>query len=432
RVGALPMELLQLSVNFRSARPVVDWVNTVFSQAFPAHDDPARGGVRFSTGVALDREDPLAGVFTRLSPKDKQQDSDSQVLRRAQAADVAALCTRLSNEHPGDSIAILVRSRSSLDALVPALREAGLRWNAEDIDPLLAHMPVRDLFTLLCAVENTADITAWFALLRSPLAGLRLADLDLLASLQQAADCSLFDCLQQHQAHPGLSAEARQILARILPPLIAARHLRQTLPLAELLQNLWIELSGPATLDKPGLLPTIERFFHLVDEAAPQGYVVDMLALEEKLSKSRSSERDEGVPLQIMTIHKSKGLEFDHVILPDLDRRPRADDDPLILWQDFLDRSQVSRPLLALMTARGEERDPLYAFLKQEGTARARYETTRLLYIGVTRAIRSAWLFGTVTRNEEDCSAGKGSLLATVLPALVASAEVDAVALEWS
>lgn len=439
QVGSLPMELLQLSVNFRSARPVVDWVNTVFAQAFPEQDDPARGGVRFSSGVALDREDPRAGVFTRLYPRDRkkgeekspQKDSDSQVLRRIQAADVAELCQRLIKDHPGDSIAILVRSRSSLDALVPALREAGLRWNAEDIDPLLAHMPVRDLFTLLCAVENTADITAWFALLRSPLAGLRLADLDLLASLQQAADCSLFDCLQQHQAHPGLSAEARQILARILPPLIAARHLRQTLPLAELLQNLWIELGGPATLDKPGLLPTIERFFHLVDEAAPQGYVVDMQALEEKLSKARSSERDEGVPLQIMTIHKSKGLEFDHVILPDLDRRPRQDDDPLILWQDFLDRNQVSRPLLALMTARGEERDPLYTFLKREGTARARYETTRLMYIGVTRAIRSAWLFGSVTRNGEECSAGKDSLLATILPALLSAASADAIALEW-
>src|SRR5690606_9983319 len=128
----------------------------------------------------------------------------------------------------------------------------------------------------------------------------------------------------------------------------------------------------------------VQTFFRLVAEAAPHGTVLDIEALEERLGKSRSSERDENVHLQIMTIHKAKGLEFEHVILPDLDRPPRPTDSPLILWQDYLDRHQQSRPLLALMTSRGQSRDALYDFLRKEAAAREAYETTRLLYVGVT------------------------------------------------
>src|SRR5690606_35391382 len=128
---------------------------------------------------------------------------------------------------------------------------------------------------------------------------------DLLAGLQQAEGGTLFACLQRHRDNSSLLDETRLALARILPPLMTARRLRQTLPLAELLEKLWLELGGPSCLDNAGLLPTIESFFRLVAELAPHGTMIDVQALEEKLTSSRSSERDEGVKLQIMTIHKA-------------------------------------------------------------------------------------------------------------------------------
>src|SRR5690606_13111102 len=98
------------------------------------------------------------------------------------------------------------------------------------------------------------------------------------------------------------------------------------------------------------------------------------------------------------------------------------DDSALLLWQEYRDRQLRSWPLLALMRAKGKDADPLYDYLNADAALRNAYETTRLSYIAVTRAIRSAWLFGAVTPTPkgESYNASSGSLLATMLPALLA------------
>ena len=57
-LGRLPLEPLTLRVNFRSTRPLVDWINACFAQVLPARDDVLRGAVQFAESVAA----PDAGV----------------------------------------------------------------------------------------------------------------------------------------------------------------------------------------------------------------------------------------------------------------------------------------------------------------------------------------------------------------------------------
>jgi ATP-dependent exoDNAse (exonuclease V) beta subunit len=329
----------------------------------------------------------------------------------------------LRQRQPADHIAILVRGRNHLNDVVVALRARQLAWNASEIDPLLSYSVIADLFSLLRALLNPGDVTAWLALLRSPLAGLGLADLELLAQHAKSSRCTLWRVLLNHQECP-LSAEGARRLQRCVPVLRKARRLRQRLPLRDVLEKSWLELGGPAAVADAGMLPNIAAFFTLVEQQAEHGDIVDIHDFEERLHASHGSAQASDVKLDIMTIHKSKGLEFDHVILCGLDRKPRSNDAPLLRWRDFPDVHANPRLLLGLTHKRGQQADALYQFLKREEDCREDYEITRLLYIGVTRAAKSVWLFGTVTeaKSKTENRVFKGnpkSLLNSVLPVLL-------------
>ncbi len=89
-----------------------------------------------------------------------------------------------------------------------------------------------------------------------------------------------------------------------------------------------------------------------------------------------------------MTIHRAKGLEFDHVIVPGLHRVSRIDDPPPILWRsgsriDFCWACVVRRTATAYIDG-----------LSHEERHRDANERMRLLYVAATRARRTLHLFG--------------------------------------
>ncbi|MES2623919.1 MAG: UvrD-helicase domain-containing protein [Pseudomonadota bacterium] len=417
-IGSVTLEPLQLGINFRSDSKVVDWVNLVFSGAFPQIDDIDRGGVHYSPSQArADVAEADAGVTAQFWIADENTDTESK--RDVEAEAVATLCSRLQSEDPQQSIAILVRGRSHLNAIVPALRAHGLRWNASEIDSLLSYGAVNDIFILLQALLNRADGTAWFALLRTPFVGLCIADIETLALYANSNEYSLWTALQQHASLTALSDDGRSRLARCVPILQHTYDLRQQLPLRILLENTWIALGGPATLHETSVLPNIVTFLTLVEQHEVQGDLPDIHNFRKQLARCYGSAVDAAVNLHIMTIHKAKGLEFDVVILPGLDRSPPAPDSPLLIWKEFLDTDNEPRPLLGLLPSKGADTDPVYQYLRLEAGMRIELETTRLLYIGVTRAIRQAWLFGNVKVGKDGPAAPSRSLLQTIFPQLL-------------
>src|SRR5690606_11017266 len=168
-VNGVPLHDAPLRVNFRSTPTIVDWVNQVFVRAFPSEEKIARGAVRYETSNAFN--DDAAGREVRVF--DLSDDPD----REREAAHCVTLVRQALNATSDGSIAILVRNRSHLRAIVPALSAAAISWRATDIDPLITRTAVRDLLTLFKALSNLADRIAWLALLRSPLIGLANADL---------------------------------------------------------------------------------------------------------------------------------------------------------------------------------------------------------------------------------------------------------------
>jgi len=109
--------------------------------------------------------------------------------------------------------------------------------------------------------------------------------------------------------------------------------------------------------------------------------------------------------LQLMTIHKAKGLEFDTVILPGLGSPPRHDDPPLLRWMETPHSGGAGYPadlLLAPIRETGGEHDLLYNYLGQLEKDKSRFEAGRLLYVAATRAKHALHLLGTVKRDKSD------------------------------
>ncbi len=432
-IGDVRLASLQLRANFRSHSAVVRWVNQVFGQAFPGQDDIGRGAVRYAASEAVHPDQEDSGVSTLMLVSDREQDDlDSHDESWAEARQVAALVQQLRERHPQRGIAILVRSRGHLRDIVPALREAGLRWHASEIDPLLSYPAIMDLLNLCKALLNPADITAWFAILRAPWAGLTMADILDLGLRARTLGCLPWQVLQDCASKALVSADGRARLTRIVPVLAAARKRRGRQPLRAWLEQTWIELGGPATLPPNLEAANLESFFQLLEKHENATDIVDIHRFEQALEARYGNQVvGEANAVQVMTLHKAKGLEFDYVILPGLHRGNRQDDKPLLSWKEHIDRHGEARLLMALPAPRGEEEDAVYAYLDSEAGERGKLEDTRLLYIGVTRAVRHAWLLGVVRRGKDGDikSPGDNTLLARVWQALNSGDIADTV--QW-
>jgi len=102
-----------------------------------------------------------------------------------------------------------------------------------------------------------------------------------------------------------------------------------------------------------------------------------------------------------MTMHKSKGLEFDHVIIPRLHKLAPNDGQQLLLWRERLSHEGERQLLLGPLAPVGGEKDRLYAYMKKETALQLEYEATRLFYVGCTRAIKKLYLFASLAKTEE-------------------------------
>ena len=93
-----------------------------------------------------------------------------------------------------------------------------------------------------------------------------------------------------------------------------------------------------------------------------------------------------------MTIHKSKGLEFDYVILPGLNRRPRYDESNIIASKIFSGKENQSIGLAAPFVK--NDKDSFYNYINNFEKQNRANEVVRLLYVVLTRAKKKIFILG--------------------------------------
>ncbi|HHJ80308.1 MAG TPA: DNA helicase UvrD, partial [Candidatus Tenderia electrophaga] len=309
---------------------------------------------------------------------------------------------------------VLVRARSHLVEILAALKNAALPYRAIEIEKL-GHRPVvQDLYVLTRALLHPADRLAWLAVLRAPWCGLELADLNLLADAD--AKAVIWQQLQDDDLIGRLSAAGQQRLGRLQAVFAQAMAARCQYGLRYWLESVWLQLAGPACVDNATDLEDAEVFFNLLQQLDSAGGLDDLPQLNERLDKLFALpdiEADDG--LQLMTIHKSKGLEFDTVILPNLGRQAAADDSPLLMWLERWSAGEHGELLLAPLRATGDKHDAIYLYLKSIDKRKSEYETGRVLYVAATRARTQLHLLGHTTTKDEELKPPRSSSLLSLL-----------------
>jgi ATP-dependent exoDNAse (exonuclease V) beta subunit len=410
--GAIPLEPLTLRVNFRSSARVVDWVNRVIGPAFPSAEDLVTGAVTYRPSTAaqpghdtrVGMRDVLRQVASADSPAPIGPVAVHAVGPRddeAEARIVLDIIRRERAESPLSTLAVLVRSRSHADAISTALRSAGVRFQAVDMDPLGAAAVVRDLCMLTRALRHPADRIAWLAVLRAPWCGLTLTDLATLT--RDAPDATIPDLIGDRERLGRLTANGRVRVGRVRGILDSALEKKGTLPLRRWVEGVWLELGGPAGIEDENASRDAEVFLDLLDRSDRGGDIEDMKRFEVRVSRlfarpdigAETNTRGEAF-VQLLTIHKAKGLEFDTVILPGLGRTTRSDPPRLIEWMEFVDPTGRPRLLAAPVREAGAGTDPLCRFIAGAASARSFHEDTRLLYVAATRARTRLHLVGHV------------------------------------
>jgi len=417
-IGALPLTSLRLSRNNRSCPEVVDWINTHFPALFPVGDEPLAGEIRYRPFVATRAMAPGAGVW--LHPVAVGRDDEREAVARREAAAVVAIIEAEWQAEPTRKIAVLARARDHLAALVAAIRRhpAGWRFAAVELEPLSQRQVVQDLIALTRALHHRADRVNWLAILRAPWCGLRLADLHALAGADHVA--TIWSLINDAGHVACLAADGQQRLLHLRAVLGEALAGQGRQRRRRWVEDAWRKLGGENCCDDESARRDAAAFFERLDALDAAGrFAVDTLEDDMARLFAAADGAADG-SLQLMTIHKSKGLEFDTVIVPGLARANAKRDTPLLIWDTFpfTDGERLLAAPVNVRRRTGNE-PTLYDFLQTIEAERDGNEAARVLYVAATRAIRALHLVATVTHDEAGAQSAPrtGALLARLVTA---------------
>ncbi|MGH8561140.1 MAG: UvrD-helicase domain-containing protein, partial [Nevskiales bacterium] len=411
QLGSVPLQRIRLSTNFRSAPALIDWFNRSFGVIFPPQSDVYAGAVAYSPCAAP--QSATDGGATTVSVHACADDGG-----RAEARATVTHAAALLRAGPS-SIAILARSRPQLWQTLAELRRQGLPYSCQDIDPLRDVPAVREYLHLLRALWHAEDRLAWAVLLRSPLVGLNYADLLVLS--HGAPKLSWPEKIRRGlQQSAALSDEGRQRLQRFSDVLEQAERdplLNGDLPARA--EALWHALGGPACVSLQELEDVRCAMRH-VREATTSGEIDSLAALERSLEQVYAA--PSSGPIQVLTAHKSKGLEFDHVLLVGCGGSTRREDQPALHYH----RTPEGVLLVPQPPDSLPEDDPahrLYAFVQSLHRQAADNELLRLLYVCCTRARCSLSLFMNLDIRDGEARPRAGSFARLLWPIIQADCE---------
>jgi ATP-dependent helicase/nuclease subunit A len=421
-VGTISLESLRLEKNFRSHPKVVDWFNRIFSTLMPDQEDPLTGAIEFASSESTkdDDSDSNAQVSLYATPHgDRLTEADQVIGLVKQTFDQ---WRNAAGERGGSAdrdlrIGILVRSRRHANEIVRALRQNGIPFYGGDLETIDEQAVVQDLLALTRAMTHRADRLAWLAVLRSPCCGLDLNDLAALAADDH--DVCLADVILEPP--PAVSDDGVTRLIKLRETLECNSERIGRLSLRQCVEQTWLELGGPAALTDGMELEWADRFFGFLDSVEVGGGSADNGELLNQLRAFRIDDLRGDAQVEIMTIHKAKGLEFDTVILPGLGYSTRKSERPILLAREIPGSDGSDALILAPLNPSGEKRSGIYGFLWRKEQKLEALELDRLLYVAATRAKNRLFLVAPLRREKDSSELANpvsGTLLERLWPAI--------------
>ena len=390
------LQHLQLVRNFRSTNRIVDPLNQIFSAVMsPQHNPffPAQSVAHTEEG----------GCFWHEVHADLSQ---AQVLCHQ--------IHQLQAQHPTQSICLLVRSRTQLRYILPALARQGIEYQGVGLHALGQSQSVLDLFSLTCMLLDTFNRLSWVSFLNAPAVALPIDDIQHICRDKNAA---VWDALQRMTAQ--LSTPAQQILARVIPAVNTALQRVGRVPLSQIAMQLWYRLGFDLVVASSNEYAHCLQFFDRLQELEKAAIPITYERLQQLLpTYPESAQSPDPSRLTVMTIHKSKGLEFDIVLIPYLEQGTPVSDKSLLDWTYVTHQSRQHLLLHAHLRHRCQT-TAVHRYLRHIDKQGQLAEMERLFYVGFTRAKSQLHLFSAQKSayNERSIMRLLGNALSTHLPA---------------
>ncbi|HQC29333.1 MAG TPA: UvrD-helicase domain-containing protein [Methylotenera sp.] len=427
-IGDIHLEKLQLYRNNRSYPAVVNWINQTFAKVFPVADDITQSAIQYRPFIATKEDATSAGVQVHPIIQRVDETNEAAQMREAEAVIEIILQARANEVQP--KIAVLVRSKKHLAQLVSLIRRhyPEIAFQAVEIEALEGRQIVQDLLSLTHALHHRADRVHWLSVLRAPWCGLTLHDLHALAGYDLYA--SIWSLMQNEAVVQRLSADGQTRLTHVREIFAEAFATQGRMNTSRWLRGVWLMLNGSACLWEPRDVIDVQAFFACLD-ALDRSNQFSPERMNIEITKLFASPDAQGECLQMMTIHKSKGLEFDSVILPGLGATTGGSnsDKPLLLWEEVTIEEEtqlLAAPYLPKNQRNHASVSP-YEYLEMLENTREKNEAARVLYVAATRAERCLHLVGIANQKADDSIAPtKNTYLDLLWEELAAHYEVQA------
>ncbi|MDP1523552.1 MAG: UvrD-helicase domain-containing protein, partial [Methylotenera sp.] len=424
-IGDIKLEKLQLYRNNRSCPAVVDWINQTFAPIFPASDAVTQGAIQYRPFIATKPDAIQAGV--EVHPIISTADESSVMASQREADVMISIIQRERAAHPDKKIAVLVRAKKHLASLVTKLRRnhPEIAFQAVEIEALEGRQIVQDLLSLTHALHHRADRVHWLSILRAPWCGLTLHDLHALAGHHQHD--SIWSLMQNDEVVKGLSADGKMRLHHVRDIFAEAFETQGRMNVSRWVRGVWLMFNGTACLWEQSDVVDVQAFFACLDNL-DRSNQFSPERMQTEITKLFAAPEAQGESLQMMTIHKSKGLEFDTVILPGLGASIGGNhgDKPIVLWEEVLVNPHHENAQYELLAApfipkglRDKDKVSAYDYLESRESARDANEDARVLYVAATRAERQLHLVGIANQNAKgEVSPTKNTYLDLLWPAV--------------
>jgi ATP-dependent helicase/nuclease subunit A len=422
---------LSLGKNYRSTQRLISFFNEFFDQVMNDKDEslmayhearysPMSQGVRSSSRREdNDRAESLVRFYVMNNDAqdqyldDDETDDDSEGLEETEylknddgiAFEVARFIARskgnivIGNGKRAeyDDFAILLRSTTHQHRLERYLRALDIPFQSDNPKSLFKESPANDIYYVLSLLNKPWDKRAYLAVLRCPVC--RISD----SGFLELATASLdpFDMPQDAALSPSDIAS----LERAKGFYAELRLMQGNESVARIVDYVWNQ--GGLKIDilsRPAAHPFLEHFnymFRLAAAIDAQGAcVADFLALIEPCIEQGSETLDiDKVPrkraagVKIMTIHKSKGLQFPIVIIPWVENAGSSSRDHA-LWYRL--GSALAMDIKKHDIPGAKSNNLVFEIAKEEEKAKSDAEVKRLLYVACTRAENHLLFFGKI------------------------------------
>lgn len=398
------IRLETLDYNYRSEKRIIDFNNAFWEQCVAntakevAQDDAEKAEIvqKAYEDVAQKTHKTTENGFVKISLY------PSKSMKEAVLEELIETIKELFNNGYGgknqSKIAILVRSKSNIQDIVNALLQSfGNEINivSDEAFRLDASLSVNIIVSAMHLLTHPDDVLTRGKLVKlynQEVLKKPLTDTDLLVSINESNNIDTKNIDKKERRKLATEQQMAKLNSQLPPEYVANRELLLGLPIVDLVDKLFMlfgldQLEGQSSYICT-LYDTLNDF--LKDHTAD---IDDFINEWENSLSSKTIQSDEIEGIRIMTIHKSKGLEFDNVIIPfcnwEMEKKGT-------LWCETKNKLAPYNklPLLPIDFSRDKLIGTVFEDDYKEEHFQNIVDNLNLLYVAFTRASKNLFVFG--------------------------------------